>query len=129
MMMNSSTTYLFMLFIILGWNVKQCRAAGIGRTINHEILPFVVTSRSGVPLQCTPKPDRCVHNIGCRLLGLEGSCCPTPDGQYLGCCNVSDESCAETPACDALGLTGACCPTTDNEYLDCCKEVQSTTVL
>ncbi|CAE8677553.1 unnamed protein product, partial [Polarella glacialis] len=67
---------------------------------------------------------------GCKALGLNGDCCPTPDGARLGCCPTGDStaqsavagtaaptsstpssgigsveaSCGKSPGCSVLGL-------------------------
>ena len=39
----------------------------------------------------TPPPEKrlCSNSKQCVTLGLTGDCCPTFEGSYLGCCNVS----------------------------------------
>ena len=39
-------------------------------------------------------PESCQANSGCGDLGLTGTCCPTPGGTYLGCC---DNNLASSP--------------------------------
>lgn len=81
----------------------------------------------------------CFQNSQCQNLGLQGECCPTTAGVYLGCCSrptlakndpkstmqsarddQSSSSCASNPSCYFLGLLGDCCPTAKGIQLSCC---------
>jgi len=61
----------------------------------------------------------CMMNTGCAPLGLVGDCCPTPEGNYLGCCTKAS-SCDVNPGCASLNLGGDCCPTGKGVFLGCC---------
>jgi len=53
-------------------NVTAAAASDDERLSQHEVTGQVSSS--------------CQGNIGCMDLGLEGECCPTLAGNYLGCC-------------------------------------------
>lgn len=61
----------------------------------------------------------CMLNSGCAPLGLVGDCCPTPEGNYLGCCTKAS-SCEVNSGCAPLNLGGDCCPTEKGIFLGCC---------
>jgi len=77
----------------------------------------------------------CFLNSGCKHLNLNGDCCPTPNGDYLGCCardavvppgqskevTESEKSCDSNPSCASLKLEGDCCPTPGGVFLGCCS--------
>jgi beta-glucanase (GH16 family) len=91
----------------------QCDALGL----TGECCP-TSADKGSVFLECCA-PDLCVTNPKCS--GLDGTCCPTPDGVFLDCCDKRPEHCGIHPQCDALGLKGQCCPTVDGVFLDCCE--------
>lgn len=79
-----------------------------------------------------PRDPSCWANPGCEE--LEGLCCPTQDGLWLGCCagvavatsieavgvEPGSSACTAHPGC--AGLEGACCPTLDGLWLGCCDQ-------
>lgn len=73
----------------------------------------------------TIQDPSCSANVLCQVRGLEGDCCPTPEGVDLDCCgSIVIETCMQNSQCSSLGLTGACCPTSDKvRFLDCCDSV------
>jgi len=71
----------------------------------------------------------CVTHPKCKSLNLTGSCCPTLEGDLLGCCvrnnsnthpHQSNATCSKHPRCWSLGLTTDCCPTANGNILECC---------
>jgi len=38
--------------------------------------------------QACKERKECIDTSGCRILGLQGDCCPSSDGTRLGCCAV-----------------------------------------
>jgi len=72
------------------------------------------------PTPPSPSPsDTCATHPKCAALGLSGSCCPSKDATWMGCCNHSP-ACSANPACSALGIEGDCCPTKTGTNLECC---------
>lgn len=90
----------------------------------------------------------CSSYPACQQVGLQGQCCPTGSGDFLGCCgssgaelssSVSDTtpssskassssnnedkaaSCESHSKCLDAGLTGQCCPTLQGDQLECCS--------
>ena len=69
---------------------------------------------------------RCIDNSACA--DLLGDCCPTREGDTLGCCRdahnverllpASPTACADNSAC--ASVAGECCPTAAGVNLDCC---------
>jgi beta-glucanase (GH16 family) len=92
----------------------QCQALGL----TGECCP-TSADKGSVFLDCCA-PDLCATNPKCS--GLDGTCCPTPDGVFLECCDQRPENCVIHPQCAGLGLTGQCCPTVDGVFLDCCED-------
>ena len=92
--------------------------------VNTEFTPF---PSAGIftPTDAETKDSSCSANVLCSVRGLEGECCPTPEGVDLDCCGTFViETCSRNPTCDGLGLAGACCPTNDKvRFLDCCESV------
>ena len=71
----------------------------------------------------------CVTHPKCKSLNLTGSCCPTLEGDLLGCCvrnnsnthpHQSNATCTKHPRCWSLNLTTDCCPTANGNILECC---------
>ena len=63
----------------------------------------------------------CSSHSSCS--GLAADCCPTFQGDFLDCCEISPASCSVNPMCAALGLDDPCCPNAQGDYLDCCEPV------
>lgn len=78
---------------------------------------------SGADLCLGPKPAPdlalCALFPRCAAAGLEGDCCPSPNGKNLGCCDTP-ASCGRHPRCRAANLTGDCCPAQNGAVLGCC---------
>jgi len=87
-------------------------------TDNHKLAPVVHLPPAAL--------GTCSTDPGCAPLHLNGDCCPTPNGMYLGCCSeaphvdIAKGTCASDPGCAPLNLKGDCCPTSAGTFLDCC---------
>merc|ERR1711918_175213 len=61
----------------------------------------------------------CAAHGKCATAGLEGACCPNPQGKFLDCC---DAECSKHSKCSHLPWWQMfCCPTTEDNILDCCS--------
>lgn len=89
-------------------------------------------------LRPNPNPNSTALTRRCLTLKLEGTCCPTAGGTYLGCCGANhvpsvstgnssspeapggdERACSSHPGCASLG--GDCCPAPDGTMLECCS--------
>lgn len=110
-----------------------------------QVLYFI-SQRTGFNVTATPDESHaeklqkkqqasCSSYPACEKLGLDGLCCPSESGGFLGCCGSDKSSssatsnstsndvgsCEMNPQCADSGLTGMCCPTAEGIHLGCCK--------
>merc|ERR1712129_202352 len=96
-----------------------------------QVLYWIATRP--IPFNATFPPNNpgsCQNNPRCSKFGLQGLCCPTSNGMFLGCCHMLHNNTTETSnqkglcqnnlKCTQLGLKGLCCPTVRGYFLNCC---------
>lgn len=84
-----------------------------GLDLGFSELSLPTTNALGVSVK---DPVSCSSHSKCAAAGLSGACCPSTDGQMLGCCEAE---CSKNAKCSHL--EGFCCPTIDKVMLDCCS--------
>ena len=86
------------------WDLWEAEGMMLGESeILNQPMSDTTVIQSTIRLQPTTtmapaplSPDSCQANIGCGDLGLIGTCCPTPGGTYLGCCDNNNLASAPT---------------------------------
>lgn len=128
-----------------GFNVSMNISAGEGEQSLHSSGVSAKENSDGMDGSSSAA---CSVHIRCQEAGLQGQCCPTARGPFLGCCEATgggdvrlsgaqiaanetatgsspgsddgESSCSKHPSCVDAGLTGACCPTKAKVMLGCC---------
>lgn len=100
-------------------NTAIVTTSGILNSLTSAInVVYGVTKPVTPPVVLPQATVSCQTNLRCALAGLEGACCPTPNGVYLPCCS----QCASQPSCApyAFDSNVMCCPSATNITNSCC---------